>query len=421
MRRKKATQLLSLFACLMLSCSLPAATPESVASKIAEINEQYRLLLQKMRSVEQERQQLELQVHQVAELAEQRGGKDTAAATTVGDEQRKELEAQQDALPELPRVSEAVGGVLTPKGRLVLEPSLQYTNTAVTRVALAGLGLFDAFLLGDIDVRSVESENLTAALTARYGITSRLEAELKASYVKRSDNTVTRPVVATHSTDRLFEAGGNGLGDIEFGLRYQFDKKPDWPYLVGNLRIKSDTGKDPFEIKTRQLLSTTGVGFGGKLGTGSGFWSVNPSLTFIYPSDPVAIFGNIGYLWTLSDDKGLYTVVTDEATNTTEIRGFGKVDPGDAIRLNFGMGIGLNEISSISFSYALDRFSHTRISGAAESKVLGSDVTIGKFLIGYSLKLGEKGLPLNIAFGIGTTDAAPDTDITLRIPFTVKD
>lgn len=419
MRRKKTTQFLSLFACLMFSCSLPAGTNESVASKIAEINEQYRQLLQKMRAVEQERQQLELQVHQVAELAEQRGGKDAAAATTVGDEQRKELEAQQEVLPDLPRVSEAVGGVLTPKGQLIIEPSVQYTNAAVTRVALAGLGLFDAFLLGDIDVRSVESETLTGALTARYGISSRLEAELKASYVKRSDKTITRPVIATNSTDRLFEAGGSGLGDIEFGLRYQFEKKPNWPYLVGNLRIKSDTGKDPFKIKTSQLLANTGTSFGGKLGTGSGFWSVNPSVTFIYPTDPVAIFGNIGYLWTLSDDKGTFTVTNPDMTTSTV--GFGKVDPGDAIRLNFGMGIGLNEISSISFSYSLDRFSHTHIAGATESKVLGSDVTIGKFLIGYSLKLGEQGLPLNIAFGIGTTDAAADTDITLRIPFTVKD
>jgi hypothetical protein len=414
MRRIKITQFLSLFTLLMLSCSLSAASSESVASQMAEINEQYRQLLQKMQDVEKERRQLELQVHQVAELSEQRGGQNTATAT-VGDEQRKKLEAQQEELPDLPRVSEAVGGVLTPKGRLVLETAVQYTNTAVTRVALQGLGIFDAAFFGDIDVRSVERETATAALTARYGITSRLEAELKASYVKRSDNTITRPVVNQNTSDRVFNATGDGLGDIEFGLRYQFDKQPNWPYLVGNLRIKSDTGKDPFEIQTRELMATGSSNFAGKLGTGSGFWSVNPSLTFIYPSDPVAIFGNIGYLWTLPDDKGTFLDQNDV------VRGFGKVDPGDAIRLNFGMGIGLNEMSSISFSYALDRFSHTRIANATREKINGSDVTVGKFLIGYSLKLGEKGLPLNIAIGIGTTDAAPDTDITLRIPFTVKD
>jgi len=163
------------------------------------------------------------------------------------------------------------------------------------------------------------------------------------------------------------------------------------------------------------LLATGTTDFGGKLGTGSGFWSVNPSLTFIIPSDPVAIFGNIGYLWTLPDDKG--TFETMDGTGNVVTTGFGKVDPGDAIRMNFGMGIGLNEMSSISFSYALDRFSETKIANAPGQKIVGSDVTIGKFLLGYSVKLGQKGVPVNLAVGIGTTDAAPDTDITLRIPF----
>ena len=133
-------------------------------------------------------------------------------------------------------------------------------------------------------------------------------------------------------------------------------------------------------------------------------------MTFIYPTDPVVFFGNVGYLWTLEDDKG---TTLDEDGN---VFGFGKVDPGDAYRLSFGLGLGLNESSSFSISYSLDQFTKTRIQTAVGRKIAGSDVTVGKLNLGYSLRLSD-GTPLNLAVGIGTTDDAPDTDLTFRMPF----
>ena len=88
----------------------------------------------------------------------------------------------------------------------------------------------------------------------------------------------------------------------------------------------------------------------------------------------------------------------------------------DAVRFNVGMGFSLNERSSFSLSYSLDLYDETRIELASAPKIAGSDVTIGKFLIGYSLNLGN-GQPFNLAIGIGATDDAPDTDITFRMPF----
>ena len=208
----------------------------------------------------------------------------------------------------------------------------------------------------------------------------------------------------------MFKAQGQGIGDLEFGLRYQFRRrKPTSPYLVGNLRVKSDTGSDPFEIATASSLSGEPQ-FSTELPTGSGFWSVNPSLTFIYPTDPVVFFGNVGYLWTLEDDKG--TTVDDDGN----ILGFGIVDPGDAYRFSFGLGLGLNERSSFSISYQLDQFTKTTIENTIDEEIAGSDVTIGRLLLGYSLRLSN-GNPFNLAIGIGTTEDAPDTDITFRMPF----
>ena len=395
-----------------------SAEASEILLKMQEVNAQYAELLDKMDSIDQRRRQLELLMYEVDELEQYQGtgtsGDDQPAAVEVGTDRKEQLEAQTQAMPDLPRVSDEVGGVLTPKGRLTIEPSIGFTYSSVNRIAVEGFTILPALLVGIIDVVEADRDSYTARLTGRYGITNRFEAELTGSWVYRDDATRSREFLTGAVEDSVFKAQGQGLGDLELGLRYQFKRnKPTSPFIVGNLRIKSDTGTDPFEITTLSTLSGQ-PRFSTELATGSGFWSVNPSLTFIYPSDPVVFFGSIGYLWTLEDDKG--TIMDDEGN----LLGFGKVNPGDAYRASFGLGLGLNENSSFSISYSLDQFTRTRIETASQPSIAGSDVTIGKLLIGYSLRLHD-GTPLNLAVGIGTTDDAPDTDVTFRMPFSFGD
>jgi len=389
---------------------------QQLSERMDEINAQQRDLLDRMQSMEEQRRELELLMRRVDNLDDYRGGTDPDGGVTavpiVGEEQKQERDAQiKESAPELPRVSSSVGGVLTPKGRLVIEPSLQFLHSSVNRVSIEGFTILPALLIGVIDIVEVDQNSYIGSLTARYGLTDRLEVDIKGSYLYREDSTRSREVLADGVTavEATASADGNDIGDIDMGLRYQFNRGGGkWPFLVGNLRVKSDTGTDPFELATKSQLDDSPE-FSGELPTGSGFWSVNPSLTFIYPTDPVVFFGNVGYLWTFEDDKGK---PTDADGN---IIGFGKVDPGDAIRMNFGMGLGLNDQSSISISYALDIFSKTTIETASPTSIAGSDVTVGKLLIGYSLRL-PGGSPLNLAIGIGATEDAPDTDLTFRMP-----
>lgn len=392
----------------------PAPGKSEILEKMEEVNAQYSELLEKMDTIDRQRRQLELLMYQIDDLDQYRGGMDVEnadpEAVEVATDRKEQLEAQTQAMPELPRVSSEVGGVLTPKGRLTVEPSMGFTYSSVNRIAIEGFTILPALLVGIIDVVEADRDTYTARLTGRYGLTNRLEAELSVPWLYRDDATRSREFLTGAVEDSVFKAQGDGIGDIELGLRYQFRRrKPTSPFVVGNLRIKSDTGTDPFEIATMSSLADQ-PSVVTELPTGSGFWSVNPSLTFIYPSDPVVFFGSIGYLWTAEDNKG--TSLDDEGN----ILGFGRVDPGDAFRASFGLGLGLNENSSLSISYALDQFTRTRIETAANPSIAGSDVTIGKLLIGYSLKLND-GPPLNLAIGIGTTDDAPDTDVTFRIPF----
>ena len=412
----------------------PSATAtDDVLQKMQTINAQYAELLDKMDNIDERRERLK-KLMQAADEPKQTSPAAKPRATThsaavaqiatprepmpqpveVASERKQQLEAQNQSVPELPRISDDVGGVLSPRGRLTIEPSVGFTYSSVNRVAVEGFTILPALLVGIIDVVEADRDSYSARLTGRYGITNRFEAELSGSWVYRDDATRSREFLTGAVEDSVFKAQGQGLGDLELGLRYQFKRrKPTSPFLVGNLRIKSTTGTDPFEISSMSTLAGQPQ-FSRELPTGSGFWSINPSLTFIYPSDPVVFFGSVGYLWTLEDDKGMS--IDDDGN----ILGFGRVDPGDAYRASFGLGIGLNERSSFSISYSLDQFTRTRIETASNPSIAGSDVTIGKLLLGYSLRLND-GTPLNLAVGIGTTDDAPDTDVTFRMPFSFGD
>lgn len=404
-----------------------AALYEVIDAKMREVDAQQRELIDKMKEVERQRRELEAEGYRVDERSIDGGDASTqgiaaggsaataAAPSNVGEEQKAAVDSQRQAIPELPRISDTVGGVLTPKGRLVMEPSLRYLHSSVNRVSIEGLTILPALLVGVIDVLEADRDTYSLSLTTRYGLTRRLELEAQVPYLSRRDSTRTRKFLDSATEESVTSASGSGLGDIEFGMRYQFNQGlGGWPFLVGNLRVKSNTGTDPFELTTEATLSGQ-PDFNNELPTGSGFWSVNPSMTFIYPSDPVVFFGNVGYLWTLEDDKGRFEQTVDGETRTV---GFGVVDPGDAWRMNFGMGIGLNDRSSLSLSYSLDLFDETWIETAATQDIAGSDVTVGRLLIGYSLRTGG-GMPLNLAVGIGATEDAPDADLTFRLPFNV--
>ena len=389
-----------------------------ILQKMEEVNAQYAELLEKMDTIDRQRRQLQLLMYQVDELDQYRGGTDVSDASPeaieVASERKEELEAQNQTMPELPRVSRDVGGVLSPKGRLTIEPSIGVAYSSVNRIAIEGFTILPALLVGVIDVVEADRDSYAARLSARYGITNRLEVELTGSYLYRDDATRSREFLTGAVEESIYKAQGEGFGDLELGLRYQFRRRSSTsPFFVGNLRVKSDTGSDPFKISKTTTLDGQAQ-FSTELPTGSGFWSVNPSLTFMYPTDPVVFFGNVGYLWTKEDDKGTYL---DAEGN---LRGFGDVDPGDAYRMSFGLGLGLNETSSFSISYSLDQFTRTRIQTAIDPEISGSDVTVGRLMVGYSLRLSN-GMPFNLAVGIGATEDAPDTDLTVRIPFSVGD
>jgi len=316
--------------------------------------------------------------------------------------------------PEVAPLFEAPG-VLTPRGKYILEPALQFGYSSSNRVALVGYTVIPALLIGLVDVREVKRNTFTGSITGRTGINNRMEVELKVPYVYRSDATVSREIFTGTAVERVFETSGKALGDVEIGARYQLNNGgPDKAYYIGGLRYKSATGKDPFDVvtdcQTRCIgENVTGTGLPLTLPTGSGFHSLQGSLTWLFPSDPAVFFGNVSYLHNFkrSDVKRLVR------NNIREP--LGELEPGPIIGFNFGMGLALNEKASLSLGYDHSTVGRMKQNG---KNVPGSVRTqLGTLLLGYSYRYNEK-RSLSIAVGAGVTRDTPDVSLTIRMPFT---
>jgi Putative MetA-pathway of phenol degradation len=305
--------------------------------------------------------------------------------------------AERETPPEIAALADE-GGVLSKAGKLVIEPQFEYSRSSSLAVAIEGFTIIPALNIGSFQITQVDRDTLTTAISAKYGITNKLEIETRVPFIYRSDSVLTRPVGAGVSSDVLSDASGFGIGDIEVAGHYQLMEAHNWwPFIVGNLRLKSATGESPFDITTN---STTGLQE--TLPTGSGYYAVQPSFTFIKPSDPVVFYGNLGYT---------YNAVTQAGG------AIGEIDPGDAVNMGMGMGFSVNEKASFSLGYSHDMVLPTTQNG--NTLPTSDTLQIGSLNVGYAYRMTDN-TNLNFNIGAGLTDDAPDVRLTTRIPMSFE-
>ncbi|XKE45546.1 transporter [Halomonas organivorans] len=307
--------------------------------------------------------------------------------------------------PEIQAIPD-IGGVLTPRGRLVIEPEFQYSHASVNRLTFRGVEILNTLQVGVLAAEDIDRDTLTASVTGRLGVTDRLELELKVPYLYRDDSQIaTVNIDEENQFDVPNNRDGDGLGDIEAAVHYQINTPPQGsPYFVGNLRYKSTTGDGPFDVRRNS------EGIEQELPTGSGFHSIEPSITMLLPSAPAVYFANIGYLFNLEDD-------VDETVGDFRID---DVDPGDAVRLSFGMAYSINPQSSFTLGYKNDFIAETDttftdLETGTSTTQDSRSLNVGSMLLGWTYQFSDDSVfNLNLEFGI--TEDAPDTTLTLRAP-----
>lgn len=318
-----------------------------------------------------------------------------------GDPGRSSPAGEEADGPERPEVEviSGEGGVLTPAGQISLEPRFEFTNTSRNVFLFRGVEIVDAILIGLIEASDSSRDLLQVGLTARLGLTDRLEVETTVPFVYREDRLQQTFNVQGQDVADETILDGSGLGDIEFAAHYQInDGRGGWPFFIANLRIKPDTGTGPFDVERAE------DGVATELATGSGFFAIEPSVTAIYPSSPLVFFGNLGYLYNMAED-------IDEQFGETRI---GRVDPGDSISASVGVAFSVNPQASLSFGYK-----HNYLWGTSTEI---NDFTtetptehVGALLLGGSYRISES-TSVNLTIEAGVTEAAPDVRVLFRVP-----
>ncbi len=292
-------------------------------------------------------------------------------------------------------------GVLTPKGRLTLDTSFEYTNSSANRLVFRGFELIPGLQVGLIEASDVDRDSLVGTVALRYGITDRLEIEGRMPVMYRHDRIkVTQ--LRDEGIVRTLKLEESDIGDAEIALRYQVNAPTEQNRMIGiaSLRVKSTTGKSPFDVGFDSFGVATG------LPTGSGFWGIQPGLSFLLPSDPVVIYGGMSFLYHLP--KNVDRMVGDVLV--------GRVDPGDAASANIGFGFALNPRFSFSLGY-----NHTYIFPTEQiiggTKQRSTHLQSGAFAFGMSYRLDER-QSINFGLQLGATADAPGLSVVLRLPIT---
>ena len=157
---------------------------------------------------------------------------------------------QGDSNRALERALVREGGLVLSPGTLELEPNFAYSyrndNFSQTR-----------------------RHSLGPALAFRAGLPWRSQLE------------ATLPYVFERRRDSMEPNNSDGIGDLTLGLSHQImDEGPSAPALIGSIQYQAATGENTIFERARPVA------------LGSGFYSIQGSLTALKRIDPLVIFGS---------------------------------------------------------------------------------------------------------------------------------
>ncbi len=300
------------------------------------------------------------------------------------------------------------GGVLTPKGDLVVDPQIQYDYWNQNQVNVQGFSVVPGITFGNINVQRIEANYEYTNLVLRYGITNRLEVNLKVPVVYATGSTTTQPL---GPNAQVFSPGASAfnIGDIQMGASYQINSgNSGWPIFLGNVLFKTTTGTSPFSVPIYTTNDPNGIYIAGiqkTLPTGTGFYSLEPNMTILLPTSPAVLFANLLYGINFSRTVDIANVAGTAPTSAT-------IGPGNYLSGTFGVGFAVNDQTSMTFSYQQEHVWPTTENGTSLG---GSSYDFGTFNFGIGFAV-SRSINVNLGAGIGVGPNNPVAQILLEVP-----
>lgn len=284
------------------------------------------------------------------------------------------------------------GGLLLPNGTVEVDNTASYFSTSYDFVSVNGFALLPILVVGDITSERLRRDFLIHTLTTRLGLPKRFQLDFSVPYGYVLNRTVDANNVQTSTSDF-------GLGDIQAGLSRQMSVEHGRiPDTLASFHFKSVTGTDSYDLQSSETS------------LGTGFNSLEGTLTAAKSSDPVVFFGSLSYIKSL---PAHHTIpVSDPATPDITSR-LAYFRPGDAFGFQLGSILALNTETSVTLGWD-QRFTQ-------ETKLDGKQIP-ASFLVEGSLRLGTSymyapGRTVDLSFGVGLTPDTPNLQFSVGFPF----
>ena len=258
---------------------------------------------------------------------------------------------QADSNRALERALVREGSLLLSPKKVEVEPNVVYSHNS-----------------GDAGFRRT---SYGPSLTVRAGLPWRSQVEVEFPYV----------------IERIRGADGttssSGIGDMSMRVSHQLrSEKGMWPSLVGSLGYQSATGRN------------TSYEQGPLVAHGSGFPSLQGSLSVIKRADPLVFFGNYSYTHIYGREKA-----------------GAAIQPGSVSGFRIGVALATAPATSLRAGFNLNFLSATKVYG----RPVPTEDTNAFFEIGGSAVLTES-TALDVAIAVGVTRSAPDFRLMVSLP-----
>ncbi len=265
-------------------------------------------------------------------------------------------EIDEDSNRALERALVRERGLLLSSGTIELEPNYAYSHMSD----------------GSTGFRR---DSFGPGIALRAGLPWSSQLELALPYVFEHRRSDYGPTTKAH-----------GFGDFNIGVAHQIlNEQPSIPGVIGAINYQAATGKNTIFDNT----ATKPVALG------SGFDSIQGTLTALKRIDPLVFFGSCSY-----------------THNYPETYGGVRVDLRNSRGVRFGTALATGPDTSLRAAFNLTYFEKTKY---GDMELPGTDGPMGLLEFGASVVLTES-TALDVLVGAGVTRNAPDFRITAALP-----
>jgi len=270
------------------------------------------------------------------------------------------------------------GGLLLPPFTFEYAPTFSYVHSQSDNIVVDGFGVLPVLVVGDIQSERIRRDAFNLDNTFRIGLPFGSQAEIRIPTTYQSRRAAT-------ADGELIRGRAKGVGDVEIAISKELYRSTGAaPSLLGSLRWKTQTGSDPFS-----------GGDESDVALGSGYDSLQGTLTGIKVLDPVVFFSSLSYT------RNFETKIDA-----------GDLKAGDRAGLSLGIGLALNLQTSLNFGLQVG---YQDVWQIGKEELAGSDITTSTFSMGVAYNPGGRS-SFDLQVSVGLTEDSPDVAVAMTVP-----